>query len=236
MGIERTTQRYASTKKRVRLSLLPCFAAYWLLPRLHDFYARFPDVELQVEAGVEVVELGPCGADLAIRFGHGDWQNCQSQLFLREYYYLLASPDWLARFAPQSIQDLHDKCLLQHANAQGAGASWEQLFAHFSCARTTLLHTIRFDDSNLILQAALRGHGLALERHSLVADLVREKKLQQVLQVGLKSARDYYLLSSDFSANTPEVRLVSEWLLQTAHDFIKTDSSVLAATQWCHSA
>ena len=26
-GIERTTQRYASTKKRVRLSLLPCFAA-----------------------------------------------------------------------------------------------------------------------------------------------------------------------------------------------------------------
>ncbi len=220
----------------MRLSLLPCFAAYWLLPRLHDFYARFPDVELQVEAGVEVVELGPRGADLAIRFGHGDWQNCQSQLFLREYYYLLASPDWLARFAPQSIQDLHDKCLLQHANAQGAGASWEQLFAHFSCARTTLLHTIRFDDSNLILQAALRGHGLALERHSLVADLVREKKLQQVLQVGLKSARDYYLLSSDFSANTPEVRLVSEWLLQTAHDFIKTDSSVLAATQWCHSA
>lgn len=235
-GIERTTQRHGSAKKRVRLTLLPCFAAYWLLPRLHDFYARYPEVELQVEAGVDVVELGPHGADLAIRFGLGHWQGCQTRLFMREYYYLLASPAWVSRFAVHSVSEIQNKCLLQHANAQGAGASWEQLFSHVGYTPGGLTQTIRFDDSNLILQAALRGHGLALERHSLVADLVGEHKLQQVLQLGLKSERDYYLLCSDYSAQCPEVQLVHAWLMQTAAAFMRANAAVLTSTQWLNQA
>lgn len=233
-GIEQTTQRYAQHKKRVRLSLLPGFAAYWLLPRLNDFYQQYPEVEIQIEAGVEAVELGPRGADLAIRFGRGDWQNCHAQLFLHEYYYLVAAPVWLEQFAPLTMDDLRDKCLLLHANAHDPGASWEQLLAYFGCHSEDLKRTIRFDDSNLILQAALRGHGLALEKHSLVADLVRDKKLQQVLQVGLKSTRDYYLLCSDYSATIPEVKLVSDWLMLSAEEFSRNQSAALSSTYWCN--
>ncbi len=65
-GVE--TLKETSRRRPVRLSTSPAFAAQWLMPRLHDFYERHPDVPLMLDPTSKVVELKPDGTDLAIRY------------------------------------------------------------------------------------------------------------------------------------------------------------------------
>ena len=43
--------------RRLRLSCVPIFASHWLLPRLGDFLAAHPDIELQVEASPRMADM-----------------------------------------------------------------------------------------------------------------------------------------------------------------------------------
>lgn len=60
--------------------------------------------------------------------------------------------------------------------------------------------------------------GLAVNRHSLVVDLVRE--------------HDYYLFGSNYRAHSPEVLLVHARLMQAAAAFMRSNAAVLTSTQW----
>jgi len=44
------------------------FAAKWLIPRLGDFYARFPEIDLRLDATRDLADLARYQADLAIRY------------------------------------------------------------------------------------------------------------------------------------------------------------------------
>jgi len=53
---------------RVRLAMPDGFATAWLLPRLADFHARWPKVEVDLTIGHAVVDLVRREADVAVRF------------------------------------------------------------------------------------------------------------------------------------------------------------------------
>ncbi len=57
------------------LGVVGTFATGWLLPRLADFNARHPDIELRVQTHNNRIDLAGEGLDFAIRFGDGDWQG-----------------------------------------------------------------------------------------------------------------------------------------------------------------
>jgi len=52
---------------RVRLALLDEFASHWLAPKLPEFRAEFPDVEIVVTTGIPPVDISHGDADLAVR-------------------------------------------------------------------------------------------------------------------------------------------------------------------------
>ena len=54
---------------RLRLNVLPSFAARWLLPRLGGFLAQHPGTDVEVSATQALVGLDPAGINLGIRYG-----------------------------------------------------------------------------------------------------------------------------------------------------------------------
>jgi LysR family glycine cleavage system transcriptional activator len=54
-------------------SMLPGFAAYWLLPRLAEFIERHPDIEVNIRATLSLTDFIRDGVDMAVRFGPGAW-------------------------------------------------------------------------------------------------------------------------------------------------------------------
>ena len=61
--------RSGSIAGPLTVSAPPAFASRWLIPRLGDFYARYPDVEIHLLATRRVVDFSMEEVDMAIRFG-----------------------------------------------------------------------------------------------------------------------------------------------------------------------
>ncbi|MCH8619435.1 LysR substrate-binding domain-containing protein [Undibacterium sp. TS12] len=234
-AIDRISQHYRSPRQVVRIASLPAFAAYWLLPRLHDFYLAYPDISIQIQASVELAELGENGVDLALRFGTGKWANVNSHKLMVEYYYPVASADFITLHQPATEKDLPTLPLLVHANTTGAGSSWSAYFKALGLHAQQTLRSISFDDSNLVLQAAEHGHGIAFERHSHVSTRIKSGHLQRLFDSGLHSLSHYYLLSTKQGMSIPAVRCVHDWLISQAKEFTVQSAAELAQIQWLNT-
>src|ERR1044071_7492952 len=62
----------------IQVTMSPAFAVSWLMPRIMDFQHLHPELTLMLSPTAQVVELRPGGVDLAIRFGHGQWQGVKA--------------------------------------------------------------------------------------------------------------------------------------------------------------
>ena len=63
--------------RRVTVSAAPSFAAKWLVPRLGDFEARHPEVDVWLSAGMELVDFANGEVDVAIRYGAGRYPGLE---------------------------------------------------------------------------------------------------------------------------------------------------------------
>ena len=59
--------REGGMRKSIRMSVQPFFASEYFIPRLSDFSAEHPDIDIQVETSDESSEKHPADADVSIR-------------------------------------------------------------------------------------------------------------------------------------------------------------------------
>lgn len=71
--------RRAAASQTLRISVLPSFAHYWLLPRLSAFHEACADIALDIDASLALQDLSQRGFDAAIRIGSGQWAGLQAQ-------------------------------------------------------------------------------------------------------------------------------------------------------------
>lgn len=193
--------------RRLRLNVLPSFAARWLLPRLGGFFARHPDVDVEISATQEIVELNASGVNLAIRYGDGKWQGVTSELLFDEDLFPVASPAYIrARFI-ETLADLPRSVLLR--DDYHPWEPWLDL-AHIDPARCRFGAVYR--DSALTLQAAEAGQGIALARSWLAADAIKSGSLQRIGTFSSRSRSSYFLVYPKSGRTGAAARDFSAWI------------------------
>lgn len=139
--------RYRSV---LAVGVVGTFAVGWLLPRLPDFAAAHPEIDLRVLTNNNRVDLAGEGLDLAIRFGDGDWPG------------VAATPILEAPMLPMAArhlagQDMAGLPLLRSYRAD----EWPRWFAAAGMA-CPALHGPVFDSGLAMATAAAAGAGVAL--------------------------------------------------------------------------
>ena len=69
----------------LRINALPWFASSWLIPRLPEFVAAEPDIELSLSASWDLVDFGRDEHDAALRFGVAGWPQVHADLLFDEW-------------------------------------------------------------------------------------------------------------------------------------------------------
>jgi LysR family transcriptional regulator, glycine cleavage system transcriptional activator len=83
----------APTRKgRVMVSCAPSFAAKWLAPKLDSFHQAHPGIEAWVSADMQITDFNSADADLAIRYGAGDYEGLKSERLMEETVLPVCSP------------------------------------------------------------------------------------------------------------------------------------------------
>ena len=57
------------------VSVMPSFAAKWLVPRLRRFRERHPDIDVRISADSNLIDFAREDVDICIRYGRGVWPD-----------------------------------------------------------------------------------------------------------------------------------------------------------------
>jgi DNA-binding transcriptional LysR family regulator len=181
----------------VRLTALPSVSGLWLMPRLKALEAggQAGDAPLRVELIIDhrEADLGDDGIDLALRCGRGHIPKRHSVRLFEEQIFPIAAPDLaaeIARAAPAGhASRLLGFPLIHDSDATG----WRAWFNAQGLDYRPRRQDRRFEDYNLVLDAALHGLGIALARPPLVQELLRQGRIVQVDPRKVQNPVAYFL-------------------------------------------
>ncbi|MBB4264453.1 transcriptional regulator GcvA [Roseospira visakhapatnamensis] len=218
---------------RLVVSTMTSFAARWLIPRLGDFLAAHPDIELRLETGMSCADLLGGEADVAVRMGPGPYDGLHAEMLLRDEVFPVCAPSLLTGDHP--LRTPAD--LAHHVLLQDAGLSWEVWLRAAGVDLAAVgLDPERgpgFVDSTMSVQAAVAGHGVLLGRTVLVADELAEGRLVAPFDLAIESNFAYWFLCAPDRFGSPRVRAFHRWLTrQTATACLaRPISRILPASQ-----
>lgn len=191
--------RQPAKRDRLTVSVAPSFAGKWLAPRLFRFQEAHPELEVWVSADSAKVDLGRGAADLAIRYRPGDGPSGEQILLLQEEVLPVCSPDLLARSPISSPEALAGQTLLHDASPESEvdGADWATWLRGRKLRGISVRGGPRFNQSALVIDAAVAGRGVALAKRTLAQNDLRAGRLVSLFADGaapVKSA--YYVLQA----------------------------------------
>ncbi len=166
---------------RVRLIASRPGAAMVLLPKLAEFTASYPEIVLDVVTSNSPVDLVAGEFDAGIQIGEFIQRDMIAVRVSKDVRLIVVgSPEYFSSHkVPRTPHELKEHPCIGIRSGDAA-YRWE-----FEKGRKTLtvsaLGPIVFDDTNLVIQAALNGVGLGLAFEYAVADLIRQGRLVQVL-------------------------------------------------------
>lgn len=150
---------------RISISVPPTFAIRWLVPRLHSFYERYPEIEVRFDTAMRFVDIARGEVDLAIRFGSGRYSGLRTERLLEEWVLPLCAP----ALCQGDFELLHATDIVRfpllHLKGETADPSW---ITWHGWAENQGLEGARFEEgpvftqSATALQAAVEGQGIAL--------------------------------------------------------------------------
>ncbi|MBY0320207.1 MAG: transcriptional regulator GcvA [Reyranella sp.] len=194
------------------VSCLPTFMMRWLIPRLYDFNARHPAIDVRLSASSAWVDFAREGVDVAIRIGAGPWPDgIEAQAFMNEEIGPVCSPALAERGKLRMPADLGRHTLLHTETRADAWADW---LGRSKTAHVDIGKGQRFEHFYFLLEAAVAGLGVAVAPRPLVMEDLKLGRL--VAPFGfVKSGRQYCLLYPSELATVPKIRTFRSWIDKT---------------------
>ena len=200
----------------LRVSLLQSFAVRWLLPRLPEFTARHPAVQVWLSTTSEAVDFARDDADVAIRLGRGGGKGLHSTPLFLEKAFPVCNPAYRdAMGVLHGPRDLLEQPVIQ-VIAEARGLGWTDWFAAAGLPGAEPGGGPRFSDSGLAMQAALDGQGIALGRVALALDDLIAGRLVRLFDIDCSSDAAYHLVCPEGQQQKRKIVAFRSWLVERA--------------------
>lgn len=194
----------------LRLATLPTFGSKWLLPRLHEFYRRHPEVLVHINSRIEPVDFATSGIDAAIVVASGEQPGLVSHLLHAEELVVILSPALAASRPRWTTEDISQQVLLNVANNPHAWGDW---FTHHGLAHQAMRLGPSFELTSHLIQAVRADIGIGLVPRILITDELAEGKLVSPV-LPYASTRSYYLVYPARNQSLPALEAFRAWLLE----------------------
>ena len=231
--LERAASRFGrrNARKKLTITALPTIATVWLMPRLHLFTSRHPDVEVRIVSSIEPADLHVNDMDIAIRVGrlpgrHYErtqprielsmvtrWDGIHADELFPDRLRPVCAPGLMARL-PAGAGDLTAYPLIHTSTRRYAWPDW--LRAHGVRYTAEEDPTLQFGHFFMSLDAAREGRGVALIPDIILAHEEGARGLVVPLASDIASAGEYYLLVHEARLDDPHIQAFRNWALEEA--------------------
>ena len=223
-GFDRLTEAMARLSQLedagvLTVSVAPSFASKWLVPRLDTFQAAHPEIDVHIAASMQVVDFSSGEVDLAIRYGGGRYEGLSVERVMTETVLPVCSPQLLkgehAITTPESLRHhtlIHD----MSPDNDPSCPDWRMWLRASGVADVDWNRGLRFNQSSLVIEAAVSGRGVALAKSALAEADLKAGRLVRPFDRDLPIEFAYYLVCPPHKAELRKVRVFRDWLMGAA--------------------
>jgi DNA-binding transcriptional LysR family regulator len=167
----------------LRLAVPRAVVPILLEPLIASFSESYPDVQIEIAASEELVDLAAEGFDAGIRLGQFIAADMVAVRLTRQFRFIIVgSPAYLARNArPERPDDLRQHACLRLRRSNGEVALWS-LSDNGRAIEIAVSGPLIANDFPTIIGAAVEGMGLGQVPEPTAAGLLQAGKLVQVLE------------------------------------------------------
>lgn len=208
-------------KEMVELSLSTAFVTHWLIPRLPDFQAAFPTVDLRFQLIGGTLRGAPGNVDLAMRMMPQS-QDEQTWPFAPELIIPVCSPAYLAAHGPLDAAGSRHVLLHLSDTQYDEAMLWGD-----SITRAPGTTRIAFSDYSVVVQAALKGEGVALGWITVISRALLEQTLVPASARRVRTGRSFHLVAPRRPLRAV-VLAIRDWMIARMQEDLERLAPLLA--------
>lgn len=201
------------------VNALPGFAVKWLFPRLIRFDERHPEIDVQIHTNAQLPEFAAGEAHISLRYGLDDYPGLVAERLLDDEMFPVCSPALRDGEPPlHRPEDLRRHTLLHDdiPHIGGRRPGWRDWLRRAGLEGLDPEAGRRFGQSNITLQAAIEGRGVALGRSALVDIDLAQGSLVEPFGPRLQTGYGHFIVYPRELAENPRVQAFRAWLHEEA--------------------
>ena len=198
------------TRTLLRISVQPFFASEMFVPRLPDFRALHPDIDISVDTSDESSEKHPATADVSIRIFRTPPKNLTCERLFPLKLAPVSSPEFYDHVKVVGKRITSDFPIIIHESRPHAWRQWERT-SSLSLPRNA--PTIRLDSMIAVVRAAERGLGAALVPLRLSDSWFQSSSLVHLFNTELETDDAFYVVFDPAHENLEIVHRFRDWVV-----------------------
>jgi len=200
-------------KGKLRVDLPSALGRDLILPRIAEFHAAYPEVELTISLTDRLVDLIQEGIDCAVRVGQLQDSSMVGRQLGTMRFVICAAPSYLADHGtPQQISDLNKHHSVVHFSGRtGRPFDWELMTGN-QLQKVNISGPIAVNDADANVSCALQGLGLAQTAIYQVRTYLNNGTLMQVLPDAPPTSMPISLLYPQGRMAAPKLSVFAAWL------------------------
>jgi len=203
--------------KPLTISAAPSFAGRWLVPRLQRFNQQHPEIDVRIDTSCGLSDLVHSDIDVGIRFGTGQYPGLQTDFLSCQEVFPVCAPSLIKPNTPlQNPDDLRHYQLLHYdyPHLNDSWPDWQMWLAAVGSGDVESHRGLRFVEVNLLIDAAIRGQGVALAGSISVKSALASEELIRPFEMAIPLDLAYYFVAHESKVKQPAISAFRTWLLE----------------------
>lgn len=223
------TLAQARPSGRLRVDCSSSLATSVLIPALHEFHARYPDIQLDLGLSDRPADLIGENLDCAVRAGEIADQSLIARRIGEMQLITCASPDYLARFGtprhPRDIEDGHR--IVAYRPALGSRIMAMVYQNHAETIEIAGRYIVSLNDGLGYLAAGLAGHGIVQLPTFMAREALADGRLVPLLLDWCAAPKPLHIVYPPNRHLSNKVRVFVDWLAElfSKEDFVPKPAS-----------
>lgn len=207
----------AIERRRLDVLTIGClgtFAQKCLIPSLHHFRKKHPDISLRLRTLVPFDVLAHQDYDVSIQYGSNEWTGLVSTRLTHEEVFPVCSPSFL--HGPRALKrpaQLKTHTQIRTASPLILRDDWPLWMEAAGIPGLTFADEMTCDLLYPSFQAAIEGLGVAMGRSTVVRHDIEGGRLVEPFNVRIGSGLGYFVLTTVERAKLEKVSLFSGWVV-----------------------
>ena len=192
----------------LNVSLVTTFALGWLVPRLHRFQSKHPEIEVRMTTTQRKVDFAREDFDCAVRFAVQPEPDLHATRLFNDVLTPLCGKRYHDKL--KTIEDLARVPLIDMTY----DPEWSIWLRAVGMGDFKPKRVLTFDSTMIAVEAAMEGAGVAVGPPHLFREELAEGRLFQPFPQVVDSGKAWWFVCPPTSASRPKIRAFEDWLME----------------------